>query len=121
MVQRDRVRERGESRSADTLGGIRSKICRLGTLGWFDTHPWSPGFSPTPRLAAGPPGAPPPRRSLLRGGEGGEEGGKRRPVGVPAALTCGGDDAAAIVVAAIAGPLLPANAANAGAADVLGR
>ncbi len=32
-VRRDRVRERGESRSADTLGGIRSKICRLGTLG----------------------------------------------------------------------------------------
>ena len=32
-VRRDRVRERGESRGADTLGGIRSKICRLGTLG----------------------------------------------------------------------------------------
>jgi hypothetical protein len=32
-VQRDRVRERGESRGADTLGGIRSNICRLGTLG----------------------------------------------------------------------------------------
>ncbi len=30
-VRRDRVRERGESRGADTLGGIRSKICRLGT------------------------------------------------------------------------------------------
>jgi hypothetical protein len=57
----------------------------------------------------------------LRRGEGGEEGGKRRPVGVPAALTCGGDDAAAIVVPAVAGPLLPADAANAGAADVLGR
>ncbi len=73
-----------------------------------------------PCLVAGPPGAPPPRRSLSRGGEGGEEGGKRRPVGVPAALPCGRDDAAAIVVAAIAGPLLPADAANAGAADVLG-
>ncbi len=48
-------------------------------------------------------------------------GGKRRPTRVPAALACGGDDAAAIVVAAVAGPLLPANAANAGAADVLGR
>ncbi len=57
----------------------------------------------------------------MRGGEGGEEGGKRRPVGVPTALACGGDDAAGIVVAAIAGPLLPADAANAGAADVLGR
>jgi hypothetical protein len=57
----------------------------------------------------------------LRGGEGGEEGGKRRPVGVPAALTCGRDDAAGIVVAAVAGPLLPADAANAGATDVLGR
>ncbi len=32
-VRRDRVRERGESRGADTLGGIRSKICWLGTLG----------------------------------------------------------------------------------------
>ena len=32
-VRRDRVRERGESHSADTLGGIRSKICQLGTLG----------------------------------------------------------------------------------------
>ncbi len=32
-VQRDRVRERGGSCSADTLGGIRSKICWLGTLG----------------------------------------------------------------------------------------
>jgi hypothetical protein len=32
-VRRDRVRERGENRGADTLGGIRSKICRLGTLG----------------------------------------------------------------------------------------
>ncbi len=72
------------------------------------------------RLAAGPPGAPPPRRSLSRGGEGGEQGGKRHPVGVPATLTCGRDDAAAIVVAAIAGPLLPADAANAGTADVLG-
>ncbi len=61
-----------------------------------------------------------PRRSLLRGGEGGEEGGKRRPAGVPAALACGGDNAAAIAVATVAGPLLPANAANAGAADVLG-
>ncbi len=57
----------------------------------------------------------------MRGGEGGEEGGKRRPVGVPAALTCDGDNAVAIIVAAIAGPLLPANAANTGAADVLGR
>jgi hypothetical protein len=89
-VRRDRVRERGESRGADTLGGIRSIICWLGTLGLFDTHPWSPRFSPAPRLVAGLPGEPPPRRSLSRGGEGGEEGGKRRPVGVPAALTCGG-------------------------------
>jgi hypothetical protein len=32
-VRRKRVRERGESRGTDTLGGIRSKICRLGTLG----------------------------------------------------------------------------------------
>ncbi len=32
-VQRDRVRERGESHGTDTLGGIRSEICRLGTLG----------------------------------------------------------------------------------------
>jgi hypothetical protein len=32
-VRRDRVRERRESRGADTLGGIRSKICRLGALG----------------------------------------------------------------------------------------
>jgi hypothetical protein len=57
----------------------------------------------------------------LHGGEGGEEGGKRSPVGVPVALACGGDDAATIVVAAVSRPLLPANAANAGAADVLGR
>ncbi len=57
----------------------------------------------------------------MRGGEGGEEGGKRRPARVPAALACGGDDAAAIVVATIAGPLLPANAAKAGAAEVPGR
>ncbi len=64
---------------------------------------------------------PPPRRSLSCRGEGGEEGGKCRPVGVPVALTCGGDDAAEIDVAAVAGPLLPADAANAGAADVLGR
>ncbi len=56
----------------------------------------------------------------MRGGEGGEEGGKPRPVTVPAALTCGGDDATVIIVAAVAGPLLPADAANAGAADVLG-
>ncbi len=62
----------------------------------------------------------PPRRSLSHGGEGGEEGGKCRPVGVPTALTCGGDDAATIVVAASAGSLLPADAANAGTADVLG-
>ncbi len=48
----------------------------------------------------------------MRGGEGGEEGGKRRPAGVPAALACGGVDANAIVVAAVAGPLLPANAAK---------
>jgi hypothetical protein len=73
-----------------------------------------------PCLVAGPPGAPPPRRSLSRGGEGGEEGEKRHPAGVPTALACGGEDAAAIIVAAIAGPLLPADAANAGAADVLG-
>ncbi len=32
-VRRERVRERGESCGADTLGGIRSKICWLGTLG----------------------------------------------------------------------------------------
>jgi hypothetical protein len=32
-VWRERVRERGESHGMDTLGGIRSKICRLGTLG----------------------------------------------------------------------------------------
>ncbi len=32
-VRRDRVRERGESCGADTLGGIRSKICPVGTLG----------------------------------------------------------------------------------------
>ncbi len=32
-VPRDRVRERGESCGAYTLGGIRSKICQLGTLG----------------------------------------------------------------------------------------
>ncbi len=63
---------------------------------------------------------PPPWRSLSRGGEGGEEGGKRHPAGVPAALTCSGDNAATIVVATVARPLLPANAANAGAADVLG-
>ncbi len=63
---------------------------------------------------------PPPRRSLSRGGEGGEEGGKRRPTGVPAALACGRDDASAIVIVTVSGPLLPANAANAGAADVLG-
>jgi hypothetical protein len=31
-VQRDRVREGGQSCGADTLGGIRSKICWLGTL-----------------------------------------------------------------------------------------
>ncbi len=68
-----------------------------------------------------PPGASPPRRSLSCGGEGGEEGGKRRPARVPAALACGGDNAAAIVVAAVAGPLLPANVAKAGAAEVLGR
>jgi hypothetical protein len=74
-----------------------------------------------PCLAAGPPGAPPPRRSLSRRGEGGEKGGKHRPAGVSAALACGGDDAATIIVAAVAGPLLPANAANAGAADVLQR
>jgi hypothetical protein len=74
-----------------------------------------------PRLAAGPPGALPPRRSLSHEGEGGEEGGKRRPIGVPAALACSRDNATAIVVAAVAGPLLPADAANAGAADVLGR
>ncbi len=80
-----------------------------------------PRFSPAPRLAAGTPGAPPPRTSLSRGGEGGEEGGKRPPAGVPATLACGWDDAAAIIVAAVAGPLLPADAANAGAADVLGR
>jgi hypothetical protein len=63
---------------------------------------------------------PPPQSSLSRGGEGGEEGGKRRPVGVPAALACSGDNAAAIVIAAIAGSLLPANAANTSATDVLG-
>jgi hypothetical protein len=120
-VRRDRVRERGESCGADTLGGIGSKICRLGTLGLFDTHPWLPRFGPTPCLAAGPPSAPPPRRSLSREGEGGEEGGKCHPAGVPAALTCGRDDAATIVVAAIARPLLPANAAIASTADVLGR
>ncbi len=32
-VRRDRVRERGKSCSADSLGGIRSKICWLGTFG----------------------------------------------------------------------------------------
>ncbi len=63
---------------------------------------------------------PPPRRSLSHGGEGGEEGGKRRPIGVPPALACGRDNAAMIIVTAIAGPLLPADAANAGTADVLG-
>jgi hypothetical protein len=57
----------------------------------------------------------------LRRGEGGEEGGKHCPAGVPAALACGRDDAAAIVVATVAGPLLPADAANAGTADVFGR
>ncbi len=57
----------------------------------------------------------------MRGGEGGEEGGKRRPAGVPAALACGGDYAAAIFVAFIAGPLLLADKANTGAADILGR
>ncbi len=57
----------------------------------------------------------------MRGGEGEEEGGKRCPTGVPTALACGRDNAAAIAVAAIAGPLLPANATNAGAADFLGR
>ncbi len=78
-------------------------------------------LQPVPCLAAGPRGALPPRRSLSRGGEGREEGGKRRPIGVPPALACSREDAAAILVAAIAGPLLPADAANAGAADVLGR
>ncbi len=67
----------------------------------------------TPRRAA------PPEESIARGGRG-EEGGKCRPVGFPAALACGGDDAATIVVTAVAGPLLPADTANAGAADVLG-
>ncbi len=33
QVRRDRVRERGESCGADTLGEIRSKICWLRTLG----------------------------------------------------------------------------------------
>ncbi len=47
-------------------------------------------------------------------------GGKRHPARVPAALACGREDAAAIVAAAVAGPLLPANAANAGTMDVLG-
>ncbi len=74
-----------------------------------------------PRLAAGPPDTPPPRRSLSHGGEGGEEGGKRCPAEAPPALACGGDIAAAIGVATIARPLLPADSANAGAADVLGR
>jgi hypothetical protein len=46
---------------------------------------------------------------------------QRRPAGVPVALACGGDDAAAIIVVAVAGPLLLANAANAGIADVVGR
>ncbi len=63
----------------------------------------------------------PPGGVYRAGGEGGEEGGKRRPAGVPAALTCSGDNAAAIVVATVAGPLLPADAANANAADALGR
>jgi hypothetical protein len=73
------------------------------------------------------PGGRTPRRAVPAGGvyptggEGGEEGGKRRPAGVPTALACGGDDAIMIVVAAIAGPLLPTNAANASAMDVLGR
>ncbi len=67
------------------------------------------------------PACPPPGGVYRAGGEGGEEGGKRRPARVPTALACSGDDAAVIVVAAIAGPLLPADAANAGAADVLGR
>ncbi len=62
-----------------------------------------------------------PPGGVYRAGGEGKEGGKRRPVGVPAALACGGDNAAAIVVAAVAGPLLPADAANTGAADVLGR
>jgi hypothetical protein len=73
-----------------------------------------------PCLAAGPPGMLPPRRSLSQGGGGGEEGGKRRPARVPAAFACSGDNAAVIVVTAVAGPLLPANAANASAADILG-
>jgi hypothetical protein len=68
----------------------------------------------TPRRAA------PPEESIAQGGRG-EEGGKRRPAGVPAALACCGDNAAAIVVDAVSGPLLPANAANAGTADILGR
>ena len=68
---------------------------------------------------AGPPGAPPPRRSLSRGGDGGEEGGKRHPAGVPATLACGRDNATAIIAATAAGTLLPADAANAGAAASL--
>ncbi len=70
----------------------------------------APGGRATRRAA-------PPEESIARGGRG--EGGGEAPV--PAALACGGDDAAAIVVATVAGPLLPADAANASAADVLGR
>jgi hypothetical protein len=79
-----------------------------------------PRFGPVPRLVAGPPGTPPPRRSLSREGKGGEDGGKHRTAGVPAALACGKDNAAAIIATTVAGTLLPADAANAGTAEVLG-
>ncbi len=68
-----------------------------------------------------PPARCPPGGVYPTGGKGGRRRGSATPLGSPHALTCGGDDAAAIVVAAVARPLLPANAANAGAADVLGR
>jgi hypothetical protein len=76
------------------------------------------------RLRAAPGGraprrAAPPEESIPRGGRGGG-GGEAPPHWGPHRTRLWQDDAAAIVVAAVAGPLLPADAAKAGAVDVLG-
>ncbi len=77
QVQRDRVRERGGSCGADTLGGIRSKICRLGTLGWFELTLGCCTLAPLPAWWQDPPACCPLRGVYCAGGRGG--GGREAP------------------------------------------
>jgi hypothetical protein len=61
------------------MGGSGPKICRLGTLGQFDTHPWLPRFGPAPHLRQDPPACRPLGGVYHVGGKEGKIGGSAAP------------------------------------------